>query len=225
METATGAAPRLDAKQLLAPFVGRNDIRTWMNEPLSIRGDLVACNGYILVCVVGAGLDTAPNPKMPITMLDLHAAGTDRVWGDALVAVDSIQPVLVDLRDVKCVNCKGRGRVVVQHCDECDRGTFVHGSHEYRRLECDGTGANISAGDDDDDECPKCHGSGVNGGIGSTIVDGRLSVQYHFIKQMQSLPECFIEAKAHHEQYACPAHGLFYFRFRGGWGLVMSYRG
>lgn len=57
METATETAPCLDAKQLLAPFVGANDIRSWLNNPFSIGGDLLASNGSILVCVTGAGAD------------------------------------------------------------------------------------------------------------------------------------------------------------------------
>lgn len=215
---ATPSGQTVSAEQLLAPFVGRSDPRFWMNQPISIRGDLVACNGHIFVCVTGAGLGVATNPAVSVTMFDLHAAGTDRAWDDALVAIESVQPVLADGQAVECGTCKGRGRVIVDECDECDGGTFVHGSHEYTCMECGGEGHFISAGDDH--ECPTCHGSGVNRDLRSTIVDGTMSVSYHYIKQMQSLPECFIEAKAQEKQ----KQKCFYFRFRGGWGLVMSCR-
>lgn len=216
METATEAAPRLDAKQLLAPFVGANDVRSWLNNPFSIGGDLLASNGSILVCVTGAGSDAHAAPPDQKLVYALYEKATKRNWEGATIHPDSVKPI-GDAHGITCRICAGRGRIIIDWCGDCDgEGTFQHGLHDYDCKECNATGYTHTPGDED--ICPECIGSGIRSYVSSTVRHGDLSIAYRYIKHLKQLPDCVIDPVIH------DGDSGFWFLFTGGWGLVMPVR-
>lgn len=213
METATETAPCLDAKQLLAPFVGASDIRSWLNNPFSIGGDLLASNGMILVCVSGAGCDADTAPPDQQGVYALYKKGKERSWQGATIPANSVKPI-GNVIEITCNVCDGSGRINMRECTDCDgEGDFDHGKHTYECKECSGNGYTYRAGKED--MCPECVGSGFRTRATTTVRHDEFSISYRYIHQLQQLPDCVID----------PAMDVgFWFRFTGGWGLVMPVR-
>lgn len=217
MSTQTDAISRdLDAKQLLAPFVGASDIRSWLNAPFAIAGDLLASNGSILVCVTGAGSDADAAPFTQQLVYALHKKAIARNWDGATIAANDVKP-RGKADEISCQTCDGSGRINMRECTDCDgEGDFDHGKHTYECKECRGHGYTYRAGTED--MCPECIGSGIRSHVSSTVRQGDRSIAYRYIKRMQQLPDCFIDPVIH------DGDSGFWFRFTGGWGLVMPIR-
>ena len=104
-----------------------------------------------------------------------------------------------------CPDCFGYGKF--KKCNECEDGEFMHGSHWYTCLECEGSGTLVGAGGDDDEKCETCDG---NGNIPENVVINGSVFYGPFIKRIASLPNIEISAK----RFAI-------FRFTGGMGVIL----
>lgn len=207
------------AAALLAPFIGKNDPRAWLNAPIILRGNLIGTNGHVCVCVAdaGAGKEETFLGSVGGPLLKILENVESIEWSACLIDAGSVR---TDPRvgDDSCSVCSGTGNVAYEDCSDCGGvGEFEHGHHTYTCQECSGVGRIYlrSALEEDKRECPECRGTGKTN-VPSTIRDGESSIGMRNVCRLNRLPECQIDPVI--------KHGLFWFRFSGGWGCVVPWR-
>jgi len=187
------------------PFTAPDDARAYLRAQFAHAGDLIACNGHVLIVAHGRGSEALERedigPNFLAAIQDARADTSAKV---------SVAGVTWDAT-VKCSDCNGDPPGTLTDCNECyGYGCFEHGSHEYLCKECGG-GGRVKQGN-----CASCAGSGVDSRSPSLIGTQYESAAARYIKMLQVLPDCEISAR--------PANGVFYFTFTGGVGALMALR-
>ena len=213
----------MDDKQaatLLAPFIGTGDVRAWLNAPIVLGGYLIGTNGQLCVCVAGAGAGKEETfvGSSGGALLKILENARSVEWSASLIDVEDVR---TDPRigDDSCSVCSGTGKVAYEDCSDCDGvGEFEHGRHTYTCQECSGVGRIYlrSALEEDKRECPECGGTGKKPNVPSTIKHDESSIGMRNVCKLKTLPECRIDPVI--------KHGLFWFKFSGGWGCVVPWR-
>jgi len=136
-------------------FCGVGDIRTYLNEPFYIDGNICCSNGHILAWrhQNEIGTDDAPSEMK------------QRVREMMNIDHSKFKPVSFDLPVIemrKCRVCEGTGKCTRSICEECDGDGEVELCNDYNCYcdeckSCDGDGQIISIGGD---LCEECNGSG-----------------------------------------------------------------
>jgi hypothetical protein len=194
----------------LMRFAGKSDPREYMRQPIPYPGGAYTTNGHVMVFLAGATAEAVTLPaKMEAVANEYRQKALDCAgpWTAATA--------LPLVGDRQCWECEGRGRIRSHICDECDAGTFVHGSHTYTCMECDGEGDIVEPADTGGDECGLCGGCGIQPEpvqIGDVTNVG-LSTKYLY--QLRELPDCELSW----------ADNVIAFRFTGGFGVVMPMTG
>lgn len=209
MNAEAVAAP-LPSLDLLAPFCGQGDLRTWLNQPWVLDGLHCATNGHVLVVLDGVDTslpDTVDRPDTgPMRNVIGRAMDADGPW-------HAIEPV----EFAPCTDCHGTGKVRSEQCPDCDGdGCFHHGRHEYECQECAGVGWLRGGPDSEEVQCPSCRGTAVKDGgwqpewlAGTRFGIGHRALA--LIAKLTSVEFCAVPD---------PTAGIP-FRFDGGRGLVM----
>lgn len=202
----------------LAPFCGKDDSRSYLNEPFYVAGGTGASDGFIFVWLSEEsfgkplGAKESANMERIIVSAKAEAAEPEAQW----VAVETIRT-----SSCKCTQCDGTGVVTVADCEDCDgEGSFWYGNHEYDCKGCDGAGHQNITGMGE--QCDECGGTGKSeirqpSAYGVLSGEDAFTVSSHLISRMRKLPGCRIKSYC-----SRPSGGRgLTFVFEGGVGIVM----
>lgn len=136
-------------------FVGRNDVRAWMNQPIQIAGKLAATDGKAVF------LSNEPS--------DLPSPETNSIekieqFLESAASADfQPMPELKFPEMPDCIQCGGSGKHSLKDCPECDGFGLAEAQTDYNTYEvecrtCSGHGKVDAkqAGED----CGRCKGTG-----------------------------------------------------------------
>jgi hypothetical protein len=196
---------------VLQPFVGKNDIREYLRAPWRDAGFIYASNGRWIVRIPDDGREVAERgPSHPKAAQLFAKFVRDGSQFTACPVVPSAK-----LAGHICTICKGRGKVRVSDCDDCDgKGYFLHGRHEYDCRECNESGklANESA---EPTDCQSCDGTGERSDVGVEFNSAFIGA--HYARHIATLPGVTVSTLSD------PAQAVV-FKFDGGEGLLMQRR-
>lgn len=196
----------IDLKQ----FCGHGDPREFLNRPWQEDGATYATNGHIGIRldVLQEGIEPA-HPTM--------AGRIDKMLTDALANTIPLEIKFPTDAPKPCGHCAGGGRINARTCEECDGGSFIHGSHSYDCKECVAgeihtPASNTAAGAE---TCWVCDGHGI---ASRRIYLNANGVQYCFqekyLRSIHGLPRARLFVSG-------DSHRVARFDFDGGRGLLM----
>lgn len=175
----------------LTKFTNCCDVRPFCRVPIRLSTGLVAATDGVSIMVLekkyeadADGLFPAPQNVDAVINKHLSEIDAQREWKPI-----SSLPVLAP---EPCHTCRGRGRVTIVECDECDGvGEFMNGRHYYECKECDGSGEidcePVAKDSTEGKQCLDCHGTGhstltafmkIDGMPAGLGVDARLLSRY-----------------------------------------------
>lgn len=195
----------------LSLFCDPDHPRSFMQRPFAFGDGAAACNGHVIAYSYFRGAAEPPFVTLPETLpehlrLSLEAACAPE--GEWIAAGDVI------LEGPDCPLCNTTGQALA--CKECDSGEFDHGSHTYTCKACGGTG--YASGLAGDVRCPNCLGTKYRYGSRSSIGTQGHTLQACYVALIAQLPGAEI-------RNAVDGKGRIFFRFSGGYGCAMSFRG
>lgn len=136
-------------------FVGKNDIRVWMREPIQVAGRLAATDGRAFF--VSNESSDLPDPET--TSIEK----INKFFEMAEAADFHPMPELTFPEIPDCVQCKGSGKHSLKSCPECDGFGEAEAFTDYNSYEvpcrmCGGFGKLDS--DQGEEDCECCDGKG-----------------------------------------------------------------
>ena len=194
--------------EILAMFVAKNDIRSYLMKPALIGEYVYASNGHWIV-------------RIPAAEAQAEACESESFIKNAPAVFEKAKqenfiPLPAQPEPVKCHHCKGTGMGTGGDCESCEGdGEFYHHDHYYECKSCDGDGCTFQFTRDGKDECPYCDGSGYEIGRDSTIAFGDSSYASRYLYRLSLLPGIEI---------ATAGDAAARFRFEGIEGLLMPVR-
>jgi hypothetical protein len=185
---------------LLQRFCAIDDHRVWLRAPWRDGGHIYATNRHIVVRINDDGRDVEPasnlHPKLP-ALFKKYAS------------IDGFVPIPDLIPEPPCEVCDGNGGHDGADCDECEGGTFEHGSHTYECKNCDDGRLEPAK------ICLACDGFGSDGSMArmtSRTAIGTTEFQTRYLRFLAKLQGIMI---APNGSECAP------FKFRGGRGLIM----
>lgn len=187
------------------------DIRTHLTRPMLTAHGIIACDGWMLVCVPGTEGHPPCETDHITKLVDKYAALTP--------ATDPVPLTGLTIPAAPtCPICRGTGTMYRTPCEDCDgEGDHTIGRHTYDCKECDGDGFKDSHYIESGSKpiaCHRCLGEGKDHDRGHMLL-GNSAYTLRFLSKLQTLPGCQIYP-----------NGLeaAKFTFDGGWGALMPYR-
>ncbi len=198
-------------EEILARFVGKNDIRAYLNKPFALGGFVYSCNGHIAV-------------RVPETE-KVSATDGSEIKGVSGIAglfdsnkLDNYTPLPPLPELPPCQACEGTGRVKEIECYTCDgEGEFEHDDHWYDCKTCDETGR-IESSDGEELPCDDCDGTGKNQSVAVPV--GAYHFNAKYLAKLVDLPAIRFNVP----QKGVSDYCMAYFTFYGGEGVLMSMR-
>lgn len=196
----------MDKSELLAQFVAKNDMRSYLKAPFVLGEFAYACNGHIAVRVSRDGLDFSEIENEAVRKIgDMFATSTRAEFAD--------MPTLPE--GIPCKQC--HGSKVLYECDDCDgAGEFEHGMHDYDCKECEGSGQ-VSRRGSRQLPCNHCDGTGARNN--QAVAVGVASYDRRYLEKIKDLPGLKFSPIAYEAK-----NNAGYFKFDGGEGLLMPMR-
>lgn len=194
----------------LKPFCGRNDPREFLNKPWHENGATFATDGHIGIRVDALQEGIEPvDPKM--------AGRIEKMLNEALANTTPLEIVFPADAPKPCGHCSGSGRINARTCDECDGGSFDHGSHSYDCKACVSGEIHTPASKDDAnaESCWACDGHGTISRRVYLQAEGTTyCFQERYLRSIQGLPSARLFVGGDNQKVAR-------FDFDGGAGLLM----
>lgn len=194
----------------LKPFCGHGDPRDFLNRPWQENGATYATNGHIGIRV--DALQEGAEPAHP-TM----AGRIDKMLADAVAHTKLLKITFPTPAPKPCGHCGGGGRINARTCEECDGGTFDHGSHSYECKACVSGEIHTPASksDADAEPCWVCDGHGIASRPVHLNADGvTYCFQEKYLRSIRGLPSARLFVSG-------DCHKVARFEFDGGRGLLM----
>lgn len=126
-------------------FVGKHDVRSWLNKPFNLVNETIASNGHTMVAV----------PKVKgyrsLVQKDKKAAAAVQRLLDFIPPPESLAPLPepIKVKECDCKGCRGTGKDCVEHalcdgngCERCEFSGDVETSNPCRY--CNGTSTTVT---------------------------------------------------------------------------------
>jgi hypothetical protein len=201
--------------ELLQSFCCVDDIRHYLNAPLTFRPYTYATNGHVCVRVDAGDRDESETQLISATKFVPALASAEENATEFVAVVLPPMPAFAP-----CITCDGTGKRA--ECAECDGTGEVtcEYDHEHECPRCDGVGRIAGAGT----PCEDCRGATVDrysthpGDIDKRkVAIGAADIDWNLLEMIARLPNVTIGV-ALADNTAVP------FRFDGGIGAVMPLR-
>lgn len=199
----------------LSDFCGKDDPRTYINQPFNLNGRTIATNGHIMVSVSELKEYSENESKISQDSIDRILKGKPEVFAEFPKEYPSVEMV-------KCKPCNGKGKAEIRTCRECDGEGIVDLESDYNYYEvecksCDGEGYQITKSTEED--CSDCDGTGLvrkSDSLPVKIGDSNVHVDAGYLELFSTLPNALIAPST-------DGHSAFV-KFDGGIGVIMGIR-